>query len=406
MARVPEFDARTIAPVAVRADAHVPAGVARACAPRRRAGLAAAALALAALGGCGIWSSRPKLPELPPLAASADARVAWSLSLPGAGIGFQPVLAGDSLWAAARDGTVVRVEPASGRVLWRAEAGQPLLAGAGSDGEVVVVAGRDGSLIALDREGKQKWSSPAGAEIVTVPAVGLGLVVVRGSDSRVAAWDLDTGKRRWTFERQAPALVLRQTASIAMDTGSAFVGLPGGRLVALSLQNGALRWEAAIGLPRGSNEIERIADIVGSPLISGREVCAAAWRGRIACLDTATGRAAWGRDFAAAAGIDLDSREVVAVDAEGGVQAFSRSGASLWRQDGLKRRQPSAPLLTGSRVVVGDALGLLHVLSRDDGALQARLATDGSALVGAPVLWRDLAIAQTTGGTLYAVSLD
>jgi len=57
-------------------------------------------------------------------------------------------------------------------------------------------------------------------------------------------------------------------------------------------------------------------------------------------------------------------------------------------------------------VVVGDALGLLHVLSRDDGALQARLATDGSALVGAPVLWRDLAIAQTTGGTLYAVSLD
>lgn len=375
---------------------------------RRRLRLLGAGLAAtAALSGCGLWSSsKPKLPELPAVSGGATARVAWTFEAGPGGIGFQPLVVGDSVVVAGRNGVVARLDAASGRAIWRTELGKPLIAGAGSDGEVTVVAARDGSLIALDREGKQKWSSPAGAEIVTVPAVGLGLAIVRGSDNRVSAWELDTGKRRWTFERQPPALVLRQTASIAMDTGSAYVGLPGGRLVALSLQNGALRWEAAIGLPRGSNEIERIADIVGSPLISGREVCAAAWRGRIGCLDTSTGRAAWGRDFAAAAGIDLDSREVVAVDADGGVQAFSRSGASLWRQEGLKRRQPSAPLLTGSHVVVGDSLGLLHVLSRDDGALQARLATDGSPLVGAPVLWRNLAIAQTTGGTLYAISLD
>jgi outer membrane protein assembly factor BamB len=367
------------------------------------AGLAVAA----ALSGCGLWSpAKPRLPELPAVGGGATARVAWTFPAGPGGVGFQPLVVGESVIVAARNGLVARLDAATGRVVWRTDLGKPLNAGVGSDGEVSVVAARDGSLIALDREGKQKWSAPTGAEIVSVPAVGLGLVIARGSDNRVSAWELDTGKRRWTFERQPPALVLRQTSSIAMDTGSAYVGLPGGRLVALSLQNGALRWEAAIGIPRGSNEIERIADIVGSPLISGREVCAAAWRGRIACLDTATGRAAWGRDLAASAGIDLDSRQVVAVDAEGAVQAFSRSGASIWRQDGLKRRQPSAPLLTGSHVVVGDSLGLLHVLSRDDGALQARLATDGSALVGAPVLWRNLAIAQTTDGTLYAVSLD
>jgi len=367
------------------------------------AGLAAAA----ALSGCGLWSSsKPKLPELPAVAGGATLRVAWTFPAVPGGAGFQPLVVGDSVIVAARSGVVARLDAATGRVLWRTDLGKPLIAGVGSDGEVSVVAARDGSLVALDREGKQKWISPAGAEIVSVPAVGLGLVIARASDNRVSAWELDTGKRRWTFERQPPALVLRQTASIAMDAGSAYVGLPGGRLVALSLQNGALRWEAAIGLPRGSNEIERIADIVGSPLISGREVCAAAWRGRIACLDTSTGRAAWGRDLAAAAGIDLDSRQVVAVDSEGGVQAFSRSGASIWRQDGLKRRQPSAPLLTGSRVLVGDSLGLLHLMSRDDGALQARLATDGSALVGAPVLWRDLAFVQTAAGTLYAVSVD
>ncbi|MCM5571931.1 outer membrane protein assembly factor BamB [Burkholderiaceae bacterium FT117] len=367
------------------------------------AGLATAVLA----AGCGFWSSsKPKLPELPPVSGAASMRTAWSYPIGAGGIGFQPLVVGDSVLAASRAGVVARLDAESGRVAWRVELGKPLIAGVGSDGTTTVVAARDGSLIALDRDGAQRWSTQAGAEIVTVPAVGLGLAIVRASDNRVSAFDLETGKRRWTFDRQSPALVLRQTAAIAMDTSSAYVGLPGGRLVALSLQSGAQRWEAAIGLPRGSNEIERIADVVGSPLISGGEVCAAAWQGRIACLDTSTGRAAWGRDLAAAAGIDLDSRQVVAVDSDGVLHSVSRSGASLWRQDALKRRQPSAPLLAASQVLVGDSLGMLHLLSRDDGALLARSSTDGSPIVGAPARWRNLAIVQTSGGSLQAVALD
>jgi outer membrane protein assembly factor BamB len=57
-------------------------------------------------------------------------------------------------------------------------------------------------------------------------------------------------------------------------------------------------------------------------------------------------------------------------------------------------------------VIVGDSLGLVHLLSRDDGALQARIATDGSAIVGAPVRWGGLVVVQTTGGSLHAISLD
>lgn len=365
-------------------------------------GLAAAL----ALTGCGLWSSRPKLPELPAVSGGVNARVAWTARVGAAGIGFQPLVVGDSLTAASTSGVVTRIDAASGREVWRTDLDRRLIAGVGSDGETTVVATRDGALVALDRSGVQKWQVQVGAEIVSVPAVGLGLVIARGSDNRVSAWDAETGKRRWSFDRQPPTLVLRQTASIAMDTGSAYVGLPGGRLVALSLETGALRWEAAVGMPRGSNEIERIADVVGSPLISGREVCAAGWRGRLACMDTASGRVAWGRELPAAAGIDLDSRMVVAVDSEGSLHAFSRSGASLWRQNALKGRQPSAPLLAGGQVIVGDSLGLVHLLSRDDGALQARIATDGSAIVGAPVRWGGLVVVQTTGGSLHAISLD
>jgi outer membrane protein assembly factor BamB len=367
------------------------------------AGLALAGL----LGGCGFWGSKKApLPELPAVTGEAAMGVAWTRQIGPGGVGFQPLVVGDSVLVASRSGVVTRLDAATGNALWRVELGTPLIAGLGSDGETTVVAAKDGSLIALDRDGAQRWRTPVGAEIVTVPAVGVGLVVTRASDNRVTAWDLETGKRRWSFERQPPALVLRQTASIALDPGSAYVGLPGGRLVALSLQNGALRWEAAIGLPKGSNEIERIADVVGSPLISGREVCAAAWQGRVACLDTSTGRAGWGRELAAAAGIDLDASQLIAVDSEGAVHAFSRSGASFWKQEALKRRQPSAPLIAQSGLVVGDALGLVHRVSRDDGSLQARVATDGSRIVAAPVRWRNLAFVQTEAGALYALALD
>ena len=279
----------------------------------RRAILAVAALAVGALGGCGVWpwSSKPTLPELPSVSGSARVVLAWSLPMPRGGVGFQPVLAAGSVWAAASDGTVVRADAASGRTLWRSNAGQALQAGVGSDGELAVVAGRDGSLIALDRDGKPKWSVQTGAEVVTVPSVALGLVLVRTSDNRVAAFETDTGKRRWTFQRQNPPLVLRHTAMIAMDAGAAYVGLPGGRLVALSLDTGALRWEVAVAMPRGSNEIERIADVVGTPLISGREICAATFQGRVGCFDTASGRTLWARELSSPSGLDLDGRLLV-----------------------------------------------------------------------------------------------
>jgi len=370
----------------------------------RRAVVATLAIAL---GGCAWpWSSRTKIPEPPPITAPASASLAWSVHLGPAGVNFQPVLAGDSLWAAARDGTVVRIDPATGAARWRVKLDQRLIAGAGSDGETVVVAGADGSLVALDGAGNRRWASPAGAEVVTVPSVALGLVIVRTSDNRVSAFELDSGKRRWTFHRQGPPLVLRQTSAIAIDASSAYVGLPGGRLVALTLDSGALRWEAAVAIPRGANEIERIADVVGMPLVGGREVCAASFQGRIGCFEAATGRTLWVRELSSPSGFDMDADLVVSPDDRGDVHAYSRRGASVWRQDGLRRRELAAPLLVPRFVAIGDNTGLVHALQRDDGRIAARLATDGSRIVSAPVAAAGFAVVQTSGGGLYAFRID
>src|SRR5690606_5794821 len=70
---------------------------------------------LTALAGCGsFWpwsSSAPKMPEPPPVTAPVAASQPWSLRLGAAAQGFSPVYAGGSVFAAAADGTVVRVDP-------------------------------------------------------------------------------------------------------------------------------------------------------------------------------------------------------------------------------------------------------------------------------------------------------
>jgi len=239
-----------------------------------------------------------------------------------------------------------------------------------------------------------------------VPAVGMGLVIVRSSDNRVSAFEADTGKRRWSFQRQNPSLVLRQTAGIAIAPDAVYVGMPGGRLVSLGIGSGALRWEGTVSQPRGATEIERISDVVGSPLISGREVCAASFQGKVGCFDAPTGRPLWSRDISSSAGIDLDASMLAVVDDSDRIHAFSRSGSSLWRQEGLSRRGLSAPLSLGPVLVVGDSRGLVYLVSRSDGAIAGRYPTDGSAIVSPPVAAGRIAVIQTSAGALAGISID
>lgn len=375
----------------------------------RRAGhrmrhAAAVFAALAVLGGCSLFGSSRTPPDpLPAPSGEIKPAPMWTATLGArSGIGFVPVAIGDSVWAAAQDGTVARLDADTGRTTWRVSVGKPLSAGVGTDGTTTVVATRDGTLVALDAQGATRWTAPVGSEVVSAPAVADGTVLVRTSDNRVVAYDTDSGKRRWQYQRQNPPLVLRNSGGIAMVPGLAFVGMPGGRMVALSLGSGAPRWDVPLAQPKGATELERIADIVGSPLVIGRELCAASYQGRVGCLDAATGAPVWIRDFSSAVGLDVDNRGVVLPDANDVVHAFDRGGQPAWQQKGFARRRLAAPLIVGSGVAIGDVEGNVLWLSRADGTLAAVTKTDGKPIVAPPAAVGSMLVVQTSGGTLHA----
>lgn len=377
----------------------------------------AVAGALVALAGCSTLSSlnpfsSKKAPSNPP-AALAEFKptlavsTAWTASIGKAGENvFSPAVARNSVFAAAADGALARIEAATGRTLWRIDAGTRLTAGVGSDGNLVVVAGEKGAILAFDENGKQVWKAQASSEVLSAPAVGLGLVVVRSVDNSIAGFDAATGKRRWILQRSVPALTLRSAPGIAIADGNAYVALPGGRLLAVALNNGGPRWEVAVGEARGATELERVADTSGMPLLLGRDVCAVAYQGRAACVDGATGTARWVRNLSSDVGLGGDERFVFAADDAGSLHAFTREGASVWRNKQLANRNLSAPLSFGRAVAVADYEGYVHFLSREDGSMLARAATDGSPVMGTPVVAGSYAVFQTRDGTVVALGVN
>lgn len=365
-----------------------------------------------ALSAINPFSSKAE-PKNPPAALSEfkpslNIRTVWKSSVGKAGeYTFSPAVTANGVFAAGADGTLLRTELSTGREMWRTNVGTALTAGVGSDGETVAVAGIDGVLFAFDGEGKQRWKAQMSSEILSSPAVGQGLVIARSIDNRIVAFDATTGARKWTVQRTVPPLTLRTAPGIMIAGPLAYIALPGGRLLAVALVNGAVRWEAAVGDPRGATELERIADISGMPAVAGRDVCAVAYQGRVGCLDAPSGAGRWAKDFSSDVGISIDDRHVYAVNERGIVHAFTRdTGASVWRNDKLANRGLSAPIVFAKGVAVGDAEGYLHFLSREDGSFVARTETDGSRIAAAPVAVGGGVVVQTQSGSLFAFAAN
>ncbi|MSQ19517.1 MAG: outer membrane protein assembly factor BamB [Betaproteobacteria bacterium] len=352
---------------------------------------------------CGC-SGTPPLPDLPEIDKPIDTKVLWKASV-GNGKDFDlvPVVVGPALYAAAHDGTLVRFEVKSGNEVWRTDVKDRISAGVGATADLVVVGTLNGRVVAFDPNGKTVWDVRVTSEVLGPPLIAADLVVVRTADNRVFGLSATDGKRRWTYQRVAPALTVRANAGAAADQNLIFAGFPGGKLVALAMNNGALRWEGTVSSPKGTTELERVSDVVGVPWLMQREVCAVSFQGRAACFDADNGAPLWTRDISSASGLMGEGRIVYVADAKGAVAALDRStGAIVWRQDKLTRRALSVPLPIGRFVAVGDGQGLVHLLDRVSGEFVARMETDGSPIVAAPRPIEAGFVVQTRRGTIYA----
>jgi hypothetical protein len=79
-----------------------------------------------------------------------------------------------------------------------------------------------------------------------------------------------------------------------------------------------------------------------------------------------------------------------------------RDGAELWRNDKIKRRGLSAPIVTSAAIAIADFQGYIHWLDKKTGVLVAREHIAKQRVSNPPAGANDTIVVLTDGGTLAA----
>lgn len=393
------------------------------------------------LGGCTTVSDwftddeELEIRRLPDLESQFEAQELWSQHLSG-GVEFyysqlRPAVAYDKVFAASRQGRVAAFDQQSGEELWERDFATYLNDGwfsfvgnLWSDGisakisggvtviyETVFFGTEDGEVIALDANtGETKWRKPVRGEVIAAPAVDENVVVVHTGSGFMFALDATTGEEVWSYESDVPALSLRGISAPVAANGGAIVGTATGKLVVNVLNNGQTAWEQTIAAPSGATELERIVDIDGKPLVVGPNIYMISFDGTLASVELRTGRVIWKREYSSYRSVNVDGNTLFVTDVNSNVYAIDRrNGVELWSQNGLKKRNLTAPEPSGNHIVVGDKFGYLHWLNKSDGAIVSRYNLGGDdedeGIYASPLAIGTTLYTQTREGELVALEV-
>jgi outer membrane protein assembly factor BamB len=362
--------------------------------PRRQAGALSVASGLAALliiAACSKDKAIDQPAKLTPLASpSLRVQRIWSASVGDRKaavlrLGLGVSVADNRVYAAGHRGDVVALDLGSGRLLWRTRIRAPLSGGTAASADLVLVGSSDGRLFAFDpANGASRWQVRLNGEVLAPAAISARLIAVRTVDGKLHALSPADGHELWSQEQQVPRLSLRGTARPVIVGDVVLCGFDNGKVLAVSVNDGSVQWEATVTPPHGRTELERLADIDSAVGVSGQDVYAVGFHGRVAMLALDTGQVWWSHEASSYRGLTLDGDALYLSTADGEVVALkARTGAEVWRQNALLHRGLSAVAAMDDSLVTADFQGYLHWLDKASGALAARVAT-GKARVSSP----------------------
>ncbi len=368
--------------------------------------LSAFALAsLVALSGCS-WFSSSKAPKPAPLeelkTTTIAPQVLWNQRIDNTSFA-QTIAARDGkFFVAGGDGVVQALQATSGQTVWRADVGAKLSAGVGSDGRFAAVVTRANELVVIDA-GKVIWRKPLPTPVIASPLVAGERVFVLTVDRQVQAFDALDGRKIFDMRRPGEPLTLAKAGVLGVFMDTLIVG-QGPRLAGVDPLRGTVRWESSVANPRGTNEVERLADLVAPLVRNGEVLCARAFQSAVGCVSAERGATIWSRIVGGTNGVGGDAQYIYGADGSDRLSAWRiATGDTAWTAEQFTNRKLGVPLAVGNSVLVGDFEGYVHFVERDTGKTLARLPTDGSAIVTAPVLLDGIALVATEKGGLYAI---
>ena len=261
--------------------------------------------------------------------------------------GFAPVVTADAIYAAATDGTLVRIDPATGRTVWRISAGKRVVGGRRRGRDARRRRHRQGRRARVRRRRQAAVDrARCRAKSIAPPRVGRRRRRrARRATAASSRLDAADGKTKWVNQRTNPPLTVRNFAGGVIDARR-----PVRRHRRRPPAGARPRARASSAGTRPSPRRRARPSSSASPtsrrlpLIDGQQVCAVAYQGRVACFDIVRGTLNWSRDVSSLDGLAGDGTNVYVTDDKGAVHALDKTtGASVWKQDQLAAAQDRRP---------------------------------------------------------------
>jgi outer membrane protein assembly factor BamB len=319
-------------------------------------------------------------------------------------LGLGPAIDNGVVFAASHKGEVLAVSLDTGHQVWVKHLKMPVSAGPAAALGMVVLGTSKGVIVALDgATGRELWRARVNSELLSAPAISETTVVMRSVDGRLHGFDAHKGNELWSVEQQVPRLSLRGTATPIIAKEVAISGFDNGKVMAVSLSTGDTVWDTALASPHGRTELDRLVDVDSEVRVVGENVFAAGFQGRTAMLALDSGQLWWGHDMSSYRGLAVDEDNLYVTQSDGIVVAMrQRDGSELWRNDKLKLRRLSTPVLTNTAVAVADYQGYVHWLDKTTGELVAREHLAKERVSNPPVSAGDTVVVLTDGGKMAA----
>jgi outer membrane protein assembly factor BamB len=333
----------------------------------------------------------------------------WTASVADKGakplrLGLGLAVDGKRVYAAGRKGEVAAFDVETGRTVWRVKTKLALSGGPGAGAGLVVVGSTFGDLVALNEsDGAIRWKVRLNGEVLSAPVVTDRLIALRTVDGKLRGLSLKDGQELWSQEQQVPRLSLRGTSWPVLTGDLVLSGFDNGKVVAVNVNDGTVQWETTISPSHGKTELERLDDVDAAVRVSGSDVYAIGFQGRVAMLALDTGQIWWAHDASSFRGIGLDDESLYLSTAEGEIVSLRRrTGTELWRQKALAHRRLSAAVETDGSVVVGDYQGYVHWLDKATGAIAARMGTGKVRISNMPVVVGNMVLVVNDVGKITA----
>ena len=286
--------------------------------------------------------------------------------------------------AATSDGSVRKMQMATGETIWKKDISEKIMMGVGGDFENILFITENSYLWCLDSSGNAIWKIFIDGEVLTTPVVNKEKAYVRLADYEILQIDLKQGDIDWRYAHSSPALTFNGTSSLTFSDGVIYGGFGAGKLVAVHQNSGAFIWEADISQIKGVTDIDRLTDVLSKPIINDTQVYAVSTSGDLTAIDITNAGIIWTRKISSFNNISFDGFDIYLAHKSDSIYSLDskKNGKTNWRNADLQYRRITNTIITGDYIAVGDFDGYIHLLNSETGLVEGRAQITSGVPIG------------------------